>query len=418
MNKNLFTTEFVTEGHPDKVADQISDQILDNILEIDANARVAAEVLGSGNLITIGGEITANLLDYAKSFVFYPNGVDELGLHHFKPQSWFKLHDLAASGFVAIEDVPLDLWNTFALEVLALSAIEKVYDRVGYSLNGIKVRVNIQAQSPDIALGTNDDVGGAGDQGFVFGYATDETENYMPFGYEVARCLARKLEEVRHKGLMVGLMPDGKTQVTLDLDTRDIYSIVISNQHNSIWNDNMDGFRTEIMEKVILPVLEQYNIENKDIIYYINHTGKFEIGGFEGDAGLTGRKIIVDTYGGYTRHGGGAFSGKSSEKVDRSGAYMARYIAKNIVAAGYAKQVSVQIGYVIGHKQPVSLQIDSIYLTPKQQDNLWKQIMTKLDLSPKGIIDKFSLKEPIYHKVSSGGHFGKEDLPWEKIDLF
>ena len=418
MKRNLFTTEFVTEGHPDKMADQISDQILDNILAIDPYGRVAAEVLGSGNLITIGGEITANLIDYAKSFDFFPDGFRNLGLKYFTPNSWYKIHRLAENGFKTIEDVPDVLWNTFALDVVTYSAIEKVYAKVGYSLENVNVKINIQAQSPDIALGTNEDVGGAGDQGFVFGYASNETENFMPFGYEVARSLAKRLEYVRHENLMDGLMPDGKTQVTLDLDKSDIYSIVISNQHTDIWNDNMEEFRKEIKAKVVQPVLKEYGIEDNEIIYYINHTGKFEIGGFEGDAGLTGRKIIVDTYGGYTRHGGGAFSGKDSSKVDRSGAYMARYIAKNIVAKGFASEVSVQIGYVIGHNQPVSLQIETEDLTLKQKEELWEKVMDKLDLSPRGIIEKFSLRKPIYHRVSSGGHFGKETLPWEKLDLF
>lgn len=428
MINNLFTTEFVTEGHPDKLADQISDQVLDSILTIDPNGRVACEVLGSGNLIVVGGEITADLISFAKSFTDYTNPdntQEQFGLTHFTINNWAILQQMAQDGLSTIEDVTSDFWNTFALEIIVKQAIEKVYAKigygfpnVGYDISKVSVLINIQPQSPDIALGTNDSVGGAGDQGFMFGYATNETTNLMPLGYEIVRELATRLELVRKSGVIEGLLPDGKTQISYDLDTKKVFNVVVSTQHTDIWTDKMDELRSEIKQHVIESVLNQYDMDYENAEFYINQTGHFLIGGFEGDAGLTGRKIIVDTYGGYARHGGGCFSGKDATKVDRSGAYMARYLAKNILTEFSLHDVSVQLGYVIGHAQPVSLKVISDGVDKKQLEHISDEILMNVDLSPQGIIDRFDLTKPIYHNVSSGGHFGKSDLPWEQLDLY
>ena len=366
MSKYYFTSESVTEGHPDKLCDTISDMILDECIKRDKNARVAIETFASGNQITIAGQITLK---------------DRLPIRKIVREK--------------IKEIGFDNEN------------------IDMNYKTCKIYTNITKQSPDIAMGV--DVGGAGDQGIMFGYASDETENYMPYAIDMAHKLARKLTEVRKEKVIPYLRPDGKTQVTVEYEgdvPKRIETILISTQHEE--NVKQDDLKQDIIERVIrTTVLENMIDENTKI--YINPTGRFVIGGPLGDTGLTGRKIIVDTYGGYSRHGGGAFSGKDPSKVDRSAAYMMRHIAKNIVANGYAKKCEIQVSYAIGMKEPLSICVNTFGTGKKSEEELVELIKENFDLTPDGIIKYLDLKRPIYSKTTNYGHFGKNDLPWEKI---
>lgn len=366
MKNYFFTSESVTEGHPDKLCDYISDSILDECLKQDENSRVAVETFASKNKITIAGQITTN----AK---------------------------------INVEEIARNV----------LKEIGYDNEKTDIDYRTCNIDVNITTQSPDIAMGV--DIGGAGDQGIMFGYACDETENYMPFAIYMAHKLARKLTEVRKNKEIPYLRPDGKTQVTVEYENdmpKRIETILISNQH--LETVSLEQMKNDIIEKVIKPVVpEKYLDENTKI--YINPTGRFVIGGPLGDTGLTGRKIIVDTYGGYGRNGGGAFSGKDASKVDRSAAYMLRHIAKNIVANGLAKKCEIQISYAIGMEQPLSICIDTFGTSKMPEKEIVKLVKNKFDLSPKGIINYLDLKKPIYMQTTNYGHFGKENMTWEKI---
>lgn len=366
MKNYLFTSESVTEGHPDKLCDYISDSILDACLEQDQNARVAVETFASKGKITIAGQITTTA----------------------------KIN----------------------IEAIARKAIQEIgYDneQTDMDYRTCQIDININAQSPDIAMGV--DTGGAGDQGIMFGYACNETPNYMPFAIDMAHKLAQKLTEVRKNGLLPYLRPDGKTQVTVEYENnkpKRIETILISNQH--IAEANLNQMKQDIIQKVITPIVpKQYMDENTKI--YVNPTGRFVIGGPMGDTGLTGRKIIVDTYGGYSRNGGGAFSGKDASKVDRSAAYMLRHIAKNIVANGLADKCEIQVSYAIGMKEPLSIYVNTFGTGKIADEEIIDIIKTKFDLTPKGMIEYLGLQNPIYTKTTNYGHFGKENLPWEKI---
>ena len=367
MKKYYFTSESVTEGHPDKLCDSISDTILDECIKIDKNARVAVETFASGNEITIAGQITLK------------------------------------------EDLP-------NIEQLVREKIKEIgYDneKTDIDYRTCKININITKQSPDIAMGV--DVGGAGDQGIMFGYACDETPNYMPYAIDTAHQLARKLTNVRRDKVIPYLRPDGKTQVTLEYENeipKRIETILISTQHED--GIKQEVLKQDIIEKVIKTTIPENMIDENTNIY-INPTGRFVIGGPLGDTGLTGRKIIVDTYGGYSRHGGGAFSGKDPSKVDRSAAYMMRHIAKNIVANGYAKKCEIQVSYSIGMKEPLSICVNTYGTSKKSEEELVEIIKDKFDLTPDGMIHYLDLKRPIYSKTTNYGHFGKNDLPWEKI---
>ena len=366
MKKYLFTSESVTEGHPDKVCDLISDTILDECLKQDENSRVAVETFASKDLITIAGQITTNAKIDAEKI---------------------------------------------AREVLKNIGYDNANTDIDYRT--CKVETNITKQSSDIAMGV--DIGGAGDQGIMFGYACDETENYMPFAIDMAHKLAKRMEVVRKENIIKGLRPDAKTQVTVEYEDnlpKRIDTVLISTQH--LANIDLNKMKKEIIENVIKNVIDKkYLDENTKI--YINPTGRFVIGGPLGDTGLTGRKIIVDTYGGYSRHGGGAFSGKDASKVDRSAAYMLRHIAKNIVANGYAKKCEIQISYAIGKEEPLSVYVDTFGTNTIPEKEIVKKITAKFDLRPNEIIKYLHLKEPIYTKTTNYGHFGKSDLEWEKI---
>lgn len=366
MKKYLFTSESVTEGHPDKVCDLISDSILDECLKQDKNSRVAIETFASKDLITIAGQITTN----AK---------------------------------IDAEKIARDVLNQIG------------YDNANTDIDykTCKIETNITKQSSDIALGV--DIGGAGDQGIMFGFACDETEEYMPFAISMAHKLSKRLTQVRKENIINGLRPDGKTQVTVEYENdipKRIETILISTQHKE--NINLEEMKKEIINKVIKEVIDKKYLD-EDTKIYINPTGRFVIGGPLGDTGLTGRKIIVDTYGGYSRHGGGAFSGKDASKVDRSATYMLRYIAKNIVANGYAKKCEIQISYAIGKKEPLSLYIDTFGTNTIPTQDILEKVKEKFNLTPSGIIEFLHLKEPIYTKTTNYGHFGKSDLPWEQI---
>ena len=366
MKKYYFTSESVTEGHPDKLCDYISDSILDSYLEQDANARVAVETFASGNKITIAGQVTAN-------------------------------------GEIDIEN-------------LVRSKIAEIgYDNENTDIDyrTCKIDINITRQSPDIALGV--DVGGAGDQGLMFGYACLDTEEYMPYAISMAHKLARRLTEVRKEGILDYLRPDGKTQVTVEYEDdkpKRIETILISTQHlDSVIQEKL---KEDIIREVVNNVVPE-NMMDENTKIYVNPTGRFVIGGPLGDTGLTGRKIIVDTYGGYSRHGGGCFSGKDPSKVDRSGAYMLRHIAKNLVANGYCSKCEIQIAYAIGMKEPLSIYINTFGTGKKSEEEIVNIVKEKFDLTPDGIIKYLDLKRPIYEKTTNYGHFGKSDLPWEKI---
>ena len=306
------------------------------------------------------------------------------------------------------------------IEKIVRSAIKEIgYDKdSGIDYENCIVRINVTQQSSDIALGTNEEVGGAGDQGLMFGYACDETEDYMPYAIYLSHKLTKKLKEVRKENVLSYLRPDGKSQVTVEYEDgiiKRVDTVVISTQHDE--NVDIETLRNDIMEKVIKSVIPaSYLDENTK--YYINPTGRFVIGGPLGDSGVTGRKIIVDTYGGYAHHGGGAFSGKDPTKVDRSASYMARFVAKNVVANGYAKKCEIQLSYAIGVAKPISIYVNTFNTGTISEDEIIKKIESTFDLTPKGIITTLDLRKPIYKKTTNYGHFGKKDLPWEKIIKF
>ena len=371
MEKRLFTSECVTCGHPDKVADAISDAILDACLAQDANSRVACEVMVTTDFCLICGEITTQAqVDY----------------------------------------------EAVAREVIR--SIGYTHADTGFCADTAEILCKVHTQSADIAMGTNDEVGGAGDQGMMFGGACTQTPELMPLPAALSRALSNRLTQCVQSNDL--LRPDGKTQVSVELDAQGnvvgIDTVVVSVMHTEDFA--ISELRRYIREGVIAPVLKQYGFDIADVAHiHINPTGKFVIGGPDGDTGLTGRKIIVDTYGGYFSHGGGAFSGKDPTKVDRSGAYMARYMAKNLVAAGLASQVQVQLAYAIGVAEPVSVRVDS-YGTGKLPDEELTALLRKTcDLTPAGIIRKLQLRRPIYSATAREGHFGVEDRPWEITDL-
>ena len=370
MIKRIFTSEAVTEGHPDKICDQISDAVLDDILSQDANARVACETCVTTGLVLVMGEVTTK--GYCDVQKIVRNVVNDIGYNRGK---------------------------------------------YGFDAENLAVLVSINEQSPDIAMGV--DTGGAGDQGIMFGFACDETKEYMPLPIVLAQKLAKRLADVRKNGELDFLRPDGKTQVSVDYDElgRPVHvsTVVVSTQHDE--NVDMAVLEKAIIEKVIKVVIPSELMDEATNIL-INPTGRFVIGGPKGDTGLTGRKIIVDTYGGYARHGGGAFSGKDPTKVDRSASYYMRYIAKNMVAAGFAKKMEIQVSYVIGVDHNTSLFVDTFGTSKYSDEELIDIINQNFDLSPKGIIQELDLRRPIYRQVANYGHFGRSDLdlPWERLD--
>ena len=379
--KRLFTSESVTEGHPDKLCDYISDSILDSYLAKDKNARVACETVAGKGKIFVTGEITS-------------------------------------TANVDIEQVVRDT-------IKEVGYADSEYD-IDYRT--CKIYINLSKQSPDIALGVDksleDKEGkdieseGAGDQGLMFGYACDETEELMPLPISLAHKLSKRLTEVRKEKIIDYLRPDGKTQVTVEYDGEKpvrVDTIVVSTQH--LPDVDMNVLKKDIIEKVIKPTVPA-NLLDENTKYFINPTGRFVIGGPLGDSGLTGRKIIVDTYGGAARHGGGAFSGKDPTKVDRSASYMARHIAKNIVANGYAKRCEIQIAYSIGVAKPVSIYVNTYGTNTIPEEEIVEKINNTFDLTPRGIINYLDLQRPIYRQTTNYGHFGKKDLPWEKIINF
>lgn len=384
-NKRLFTSESVTEGHPDKIADQVSDAILDAILKDDPNARVACETTVTTGMALIAGEISTT------TYVDIPKVVRE-----------------------------------------TIKEIGYTRAKYGYDYETMAILTAIDEQSPDIAKGVDKaleyrdkdseeeiEATGAGDQGLMFGYATNETETYMPLAIYLSHQLAKRLSDVRKDGTLNYLRPDGKVQVTVEYDENDnpvrIDTIVVSTQHAE--DVTLEQIQEDIKAHVIYPTVPE-NLINDQTKFYINPTGRFVIGGPQGDAGLTGRKIIVDTYGGYARHGGGCFSGKDPTKVDRSAAYAARYVAKNIVAAGLADQCEVQLAYAIGVAEPVSIAIDTFGTGKVSEGQLVEAVRKHFDLRPAGIIKMLDLKQPIYKQTAAYGHFGRTDVlfPWEKLD--
>ncbi|WP_297376396.1 methionine adenosyltransferase [uncultured Helcococcus sp.] len=381
--KKLLTSESVTQGHPDKVCDQISDSILDAYLAQDKNARVACEVMASPNLVFITGEISSTANVDVEEIA--RKTIDEIGYNK---------------------------------------------EEYGFTADGIKILVDINEQSADIALGVDNsleikeessdpyDQIGAGDQGIVFGYACNETEEYMPMPLVLSHKLAKKLADLREDNTIDYLRPDGKSQVTVEyVDglAKRIDTVLVSTQHDD--HISLDTIKKDVIEKVIKEVIPSELVDD-DTKYLVNPTGRFVIGGPQSDVGLTGRKIIVDTYGGFSRHGGGAFSGKDPSKVDRSATYMARYIAKNMVAAGLADKLEVGVAYAIGVAKPVSIYVDSYGTGKLDDDKLTEIVKENFDLRPKAIIDKLDLLNPIYKKTAAYGHFGRseESFTWEKLD--
>ncbi len=380
--KKLFTSESVTEGHPDKLCDYISDNVLDAYLEKDKNARVACETVASKGEVIVTGEITstAEEMDIEK---IVRDTIKEIGYDN--------------------EDLDIDYRTC-------------------------KVHINISKQSTDIAMGVDKSLEekegesiiseGAGDQGIMFGFACNETDEFMPMPIYLAHKLSKRLKEVRKKKILEYLRPDGKTQVTVEYDGNKpvrIDTIVVSTQHNA--NVDLETLRQDVKKQVINAVIPQ-ELLDKNTKYYINPTGRFVIGGPLGDVGLTGRKIIVDTYGGYSRHGGGAFSGKDATKVDRSASYMARHLAKNIVANGFAEKCEIQLSYAIGVAKPISIYVDTFGTAKIPEEEISQKIYDKFDLTPRGIINYLDLQKPIFRETTNYGHFGKKDLTWERIDDF
>ena len=380
--RKLFTSESVTEGHPDKLCDFISDSVLDACLEQDANSRVACETVAGKGKIIVTGEITTKANINVEEIV--RNAIKEIGYNNSKTDIDYR-----------------------TCEVL----------------------VNLSKQSPDIALGVdksledkegdNLESEGAGDQGIMFGYATDETEAYMPMPIYLAHRLAKKLTEVRKQKEIPYLRPDGKVQVTVEYDENEIPvrvdTVVVSTQHTE--ETDLEILKRDIKEKVIFAIIPK-ELLDEATKFYINPTGRFVIGGPLGDSGLTGRKIIVDTYGGYSRHGGGAFSGKDPTKVDRSASYMARYIAKNVVANGYANRCEIQLAYAIGVAKPVSILVNTFGTGKIPEEEIENKIQSTFDLTPRGIIETLDLRRPIFRQTTNYGHFGKDNLPWEQIIKF
>lgn len=376
--KKLFTSESVTEGHPDKLCDYISDSILDSYLSKDENARVACETVAGKGEIFITGEISSKA---------------EINIEEIVRQ--------------AIKEIGYDDEN------------------LDMDYRTCKITTNLSKQSPDIALGVDKsleskigedlDSEGAGDQGIMFGFACDETKELMPLPISLAHKLAKRLTDVRKQNILNYLRPDGKVQVTIEYEDekpKRVDTIVVSTQHKE--DTDLKVLEQDIKEKVIKEVVPKELLDEKTR-YFINPTGRFVIGGPLGDSGLTGRKIIVDTYGGYARHGGGAFSGKDATKVDRSAAYMARFIAKNVVANGYAKKCEIQFSYAIGVAKPVSIYVDTFGTNTIPEEEISKKIYDKFDLTPRGIINYLELRKPIFRQTTNYGHFGKENLSWEKI---
>ena len=372
--RRFFTSESVTEGHPDKIADQISDAILDDILEHDPDGRVACETICTTGMVMVFGEITTN-------------------------------------HYVDVQKIVRD----------TVTEIGYVRGKFGFDAENLAVLCAIDPQSPDIAMGVdeNDDhEQGAGDQGIMFGYATDETDCYMPLAITLAHRLAKRLTDVRKNGTLSYLRPDGKTQVTIEYDDdkiKRIDTVLISTQHSP--DVTMDKLAKDIKKYVVDEVVPA-SLVDSETKFLFNPTGRFVVGGPQGDSGLTGRKIIVDTYGGAACHGGGAFSGKDPSKVDRSASYMARYIAKNIVAAGLAKKCQIQLSYAIGVAKPTSVLVDTFNTAKVSEEVISNKVLELFDLTPKGIIKTLDLKRPIYKKTAAYGHFGRTDidLPWERLD--
>jgi S-adenosylmethionine synthetase len=367
-SRHLFTSESVTEGHPDKIADQISDAVLDAMLSQDKTSRVACETMVTTGLAVVAGEITT------KAYVEIPKLVRSV-----------------------IKDIGYD---------------DAAY---GFDCHTCAVTTTIDQQSPDIAMGVN--TGGAGDQGLMFGYACNETPELMPLPIMLAHKLAMRLSKVRKSGELGYLRPDGKTQVTVEYENDKpvrIDTIVLSTQHSD--QVSQKKIRADVLKHVIEPLLPKRLMNGKAIKYHVNPTGNFVVGGPMGDCGLTGRKIIVDTYGGMGRHGGGAFSGKDPSKVDRSGCYAARWVAKNLVASGLCDRCEVQVAYAIGVAEPVSVMVDSFGTSKVSDDKLTSLVRKHFDLTPRGIIESLKLRRPIYRKTAAYGHFGRGDFAWEQTD--